>query len=152
MLERVWRKRNPLTLLVSLPFKLQVQRDKLSIHIWNVKSIFFSHSTWFLIFVESSISVLSLSCVRLFVTPRTAAQQASLTINKHLKFTQIHLHQVSDVTQSFHPLLPPSPPAPNLPQHQGLFQWVNSSHEVAKVLEFQLRHQSFQWTPRTDLL
>ena len=37
-------------------------------------------------------------------------------------------------------------------QHQGLFQWVNSSHEVAKVLEFQLQHQSFQWTPRTDLL
>ena len=46
----------------------------------------------------------------------------------------------------------PSPPAPNPSQHQGLFQWVNSSHDVAKVLEFQLQHQSFQWTPRTDLL
>ena len=46
----------------------------------------------------------------------------------------------------------PSPPAPNPSQHQGLFQWVNSSHEVAKVLEFQLQHQSSQWTPRTDLL
>ena len=46
----------------------------------------------------------------------------------------------------------PYPPAPNSSQHQGLFQWVNSSHEVAKVLEFQLQHQSFQWTPRTDLL
>ena len=45
----------------------------------------------------------------------------------------------------------PSPPAPNFSQHQGLFQWVNSLHEVAKVLEFQLQHQSFQWTPRTDL-
>ena len=45
-----------------------------------------------------------------------------------------------------------SPPAPSHSQHQGLFQWVNSSHEVAKVLEFQLKHQSFQWTPRTDLL
>ena len=41
---------------------------------------------------------------------------------------------------------------PNLSQHQSVFQWVNSSHEVAKVLEFQLQHQSFQWTPRTDLL
>ena len=50
-----------------------------------------------------------------------------------------------------HPLLSPSPPAPNPSQHQGLFQWVNSSHEVAKVLEFQLQHQSFQWTHRTDL-
>ena len=46
----------------------------------------------------------------------------------------------------------PSPPAPNPSQHQGFFQWVNSSHEVAKVLELQLQHQSFQWTPRTDLL
>ena len=46
----------------------------------------------------------------------------------------------------------PSPPAPNPSQHQGLFQWVNSSHQGAKVLEFQLQHQSFQWTPRTDLL
>ena len=51
-----------------------------------------------------------------------------------------------------HPLLSPSPPAPNPSQHQGLFQQVNSSHQVAKVLEFQLQHQSFQWTPRTDLL
>ena len=46
----------------------------------------------------------------------------------------------------------PSPPALNLSQHQGLFKWVKSSHQVAKVLEFQLQHQSFQWTPRTDLL
>ena len=45
----------------------------------------------------------------------------------------------------------PFPPAPSPSQHQGLFQWVNSLHEVAKVLEFQLQHQSFQWTPRTDL-
>ena len=51
-----------------------------------------------------------------------------------------------------HPLLSPSPPAPNPSQHQSLFQWVNFSHEVTKVLEFKLQHQSFQWTPRTDLL
>ena len=51
-----------------------------------------------------------------------------------------------------HPLSSPSPPAPNPSQHQGLFQWVNSSHEVAKVLEFQLRHHSFQRNPRADLL
>ena len=50
-----------------------------------------------------------------------------------------------------HPLSSPSPPAPNPSQHHSLFQSVNSSHEVAKVLEFQLYHQSFQWTPRTDL-
>ena len=68
------------------------------------------------------------------------------------EFTQTHAHRVGDATQPFHPLSSPSPPAPNPFQHQGLFHWVNSSHEVAKVLEFQLQHQSFQWTPRTDLL
>ena len=67
-------------------------------------------------------------------------------------FTQTHVHRVGDAIQPSHPLLSPSPPALNLSQQQGLFQWVNSSHEVAIVLEFQLQHQSFQWTPRTDLL
>ena len=66
-----------------------------------------------------------------------------------LESTQTHIHQVSDAIQPSHPLSSPSPPAPTPSQHQGLFQWVNSSHEVAKVLEFQLQHQSFQWTPRT---
>ena len=68
------------------------------------------------------------------------------------EFTQIHVHRVSDAIQPSHPLSSPFPPVPNPSQHQGLFQWVNSSHEVAKVLEFQLHHQSFQWTPRTYLL
>ena len=63
------------------------------------------------------------------------------------EFTQTHVHRVGDAIQSSHPLSVPSPPAPNPSQHQGLFQWVNSSHEVAKVLEFQLQHQSFQWIP-----
>ena len=72
--------------------------------------------------------------------------------HKLLEFAQTHAHWVDDAIQPSHPLSSPSPPAPNPPQHQGLFQWVNSSHEVAKVLEFQLQHQSFQWTPRTDLL
>ena len=66
--------------------------------------------------------------------------------------TQTHVHWVGDAIQPSHPLSSPSPPALTLSQHQGLFQWVSSSHQVAKVLEFQLQHQSFQWTPRTDLL
>ena len=69
-----------------------------------------------------------------------------------LEFTQTHVHRVGDVIQPSHLLPSPSPPAPNPSQHQGLFQWVSSLHEVAKELEFQLQHQSFQWTPRTDLL
>ena len=68
------------------------------------------------------------------------------------EFTQTHVHWVGDATQPSHPLSSPSPPAHNSSQHQSLFQWVNSSHEVAKVLEFQLQRQSFQWTPRPDLL
>ena len=68
------------------------------------------------------------------------------------EFTQTHVHPISDAIQPSHPLSSPSPPAPNPSQHQSLFQWVNSSHEVAKTLEFQPQHQSFQWTPRTDLL
>ena len=68
------------------------------------------------------------------------------------EFTQTHVHQIGDAIQPSHPLSSPSPPAPNPSQHQSLFQWVNSSHEVAKVLEFQLHHHSFQWTPRTNLL
>jgi len=68
------------------------------------------------------------------------------------EITQTHFHQVSDAIQPSHPLPSPSPPTPNSSQHQSLFQWVNSSHEVAKVLEFQLQHQSFQRNPRADLL
>ena len=64
-----------------------------------------------------------------------------------LEFTQTHVHRVGDAIQPSHPLSYPPPPAPNSYQHQGLFQWVNSWHQVAKVLEFQLQHQSFQWIP-----
>ena len=69
-----------------------------------------------------------------------------------LEFTQTHVHRVSDAIQPSHPLLSPSPPTFNLSQHQGLFKWVSSSHQLAKILAFQLQHQSFQWTARTDLL
>ena len=69
-----------------------------------------------------------------------------------LEFAQTHIHWVGDVTQTSHPLSSPCPPAFNLSQHQGLFKWVSPSHEVAKRLEFQLQHQSFQWIFRTDFL
>ena len=68
------------------------------------------------------------------------------------EFTQTHVHRVGDAIQPSHPLSSPSPPAPNPSQHQSLFQWVNSSHEVVKVLEFQPQHHSFQRNPRADLL
>ena len=62
-----------------------------------------------------------------------------------LEFTQTHVHWVGDAIQPSHPLLSPSPFTFNLSQHQGLFKWVSSLHQVAKILEFQLQHQSFQW-------
>ena len=69
-----------------------------------------------------------------------------------LELTQTHVHRVGDAIQPTHALSSPSPSAFNLSQHQGLFKWVSSSHQVAKVLEFQLQHQSFQWIFRTDFL
>jgi len=68
-----------------------------------------------------------------------------------LELTQVHV-QVGDAIQPSHPPSSPSPPAFNLSQHQGLFKWVHSSHHAAKVLEFQLQYQSFQWIFRTDFL
>ena len=69
-----------------------------------------------------------------------------------LEFAQAHIHWVRGAIQPSHPLSPPSPPALNLSQHQGLFQWVSSSNQVAKVLELQFQHQSFQWIFRVDFL
>ena len=69
-----------------------------------------------------------------------------------LEPAQTHVFWVSDAIQSSHPLFSPSPPTFNLSQHQGLFQWVSSSHQVAKILEVQLQHQSFWWMFRTDIL
>ena len=66
--------------------------------------------------------------------------------------TQTHVHWVGDDIQPSHPLSSPSPPALNLSQHQGLFQWVSSSHQKVKVLEFQLQYQSLQWIFRMDFL
>ena len=96
-------------------------------------------------------SVQLLSCVRL-CNPMNRSMPGLPVHHQLLEFTQTHGHWVSDAIQPSHPLSSPSPPAPNPSQHQGLFQWVNSSHEVVKVLEFQPQHQSVQWIPRTDLL
>ena len=101
---------------------------------------------------KTHCSVQSLSRVRLFAIPWTAARQASLSITNLQSPPKLTSIESVNAIRPSHPLSSPSPPAPNPSQHEGLFQWVNSLHEVAKVLEFQLQHQSFQWTPRTDLL
>ena len=99
------------------------------------------------------VKVKSLSLVQLLATPWTAAHQAPPSIGfsrqeywsgvplpspQLPEFTQTHVHRVGDAIQPSYPLSSPSPPAPKPSQHRSLFQWVNSLHEVAKVLEFQL--------------
>ena len=99
------------------------------------------------VFFQFSRSVVSNS-----LRPQNYSAPGLPVHNQLLEFTQTHVHSVSDAIQPSHPLWSPSPPALNLSQHQGLFQWVSSLHQVARVLEFHLQHQSFQRTPRTDLL
>ena len=104
-----------------------------------------------LLLIFSSVSSVAQSCPTL-CDPMNCSIPGLPVHHQLPEFTQPHVHRVGDAIQPSHPLSSPSPPAPNPSQHQGLFQWVNSSHKVAKVLEFQLQHQSFQWTPRADLL
>ena len=104
-----------------------------------------------LLIVKDLSPVQSLSRVQLFAIPWTAACQASLSITNSRNL--LRLMCIESVMPSSHFILCRSlvllpPPS----HHQGLFQWVSSPHQVAKVLEFQLQHQSLQWTPRTDLL
>ena len=134
---------------------LTVSPLNLSPYIWN-----FLHQPYILLlkqihskyFSSVQFSSVAQSCPTLCdpMNPSTPG----LPVHHHLpEFTQTHVHRVSDAIQPSHPLSSsPSPLAPNPSQHQSLFQWVNSSHEVAKVLEFQLWHQSFQRTPRADPL
>ena len=86
------------------------------------------------------------------VTPMDCSMQGFSVHHQLLEHAPTHVHRVGDAIQPSHPLSSSSPPALNLSQHRGLFQRVNSSHQVAKVLEFQLQHQSFQRVFRTDFV
>ena len=131
------------------PGRLQSKGLQRIRHEWVTNT--FTHVSLSLINIIQFSSVQSLSRVRL-CDPMNCSTPGLPVHHQLLEFTQTHVHWVSDAIQPSHPLSSLSPPAPNPSQHQGLFQWVNSSHQVAKVLEFQLQHQSFQWTPRIDLL
>ena len=100
--------------------------------------------------VRQSISSVAQACPTL-CDPMNRSTPGLPVHHQLPKLTQTHVHWVGDAIHPSHPLSSPSS-ALNLSQYQGLFKWVSSSHQVAKVLEFQLQHQSFQWTPRTDLL
>ena len=97
------------------------------------------------------VVVQSLLC--LFLCDPMACSTPGLPVHYQLwEFTQTHVQWFGDAIQLSYLLSSPSPPALNLSQHQGLFQWLGSLHQVAKVLELQLQHQSFQWIFRVDFL
>ena len=153
----IWRKRNWLSCFCFRIYRLC--RDSPQINL--VQSCHFSRYTWYKIDGRAVGCLFTIKCAVQF----SSVAQSCLTLcdpvncsmpgfpvhHQLLEFTQNHVHQVGDAIQPSHPLSSPSP-ALNPSQHQSLFQWVNSSHEVAKVLEFQLQHHSFQRTLRTDLL
>ena len=91
------------------------------------------------------------SCVML-CSPMDCRISGFPVLHYLLEFAQTHVYWVSDANQPSHPLSSPTPPALNLSQHQGLFQWVSSSHQLTKVLECQIQLQSFQWIFRVDFL
>ena len=93
-----------------------------------------SASTWWLYISAVQFSSVAQSCPTL-CSPMNCSTPG-LPVHQQLpEFTQTHVHRVSDAIQPSHPLSSPSPPAPKPSQHQSLFQWVNSSHEVAKVAD-----------------
>ena len=129
MLERVWREENSLALLVGM----SIGR----------------------VTMESSMVVVCCSVAQscLALCNHMGSSTPGFPVLHHVpEFTQTHVHQVGDAIQPSHPLSSPSPPAFNLSQHQCHFQWVSSSHQVPRVLELQLQHQSFQWIFRSDFL
>ena len=102
-----------------------------------------------LFFSWLNFSSVTQSCPTL-CNPMYCSRPGFSVYHQLLELAQTHAHQGSDAIQLSHPLSSPSPPAFNLSQHQFLFQWVSSLHQLAKVLE--LQHQSFQWRFRTDFL
>ena len=115
---------------------------------WQKYSSVLIHNIWICMLSLNSVALLCLT-----LCDHMNCSTPGLPVHHQLpEFTQTHVHRVGDAIQPSHSLLSPSPPALNLSQHQNLFKWVSSSHQVAKLLEFQLQHQSFHWTLRTDLL
>ena len=84
------------------------------------------------------------SCVTLG-NPMNCSTPGFPVLHPPAGLAQTHVHRVCDAIQPSHPLLSPFPPAFNFPQHQGLFPWVSSSHQVVKVVELHLQHRCFQW-------
>ena len=112
---------------------------------------FLKQASWSMIYAKICFYCCSVTqlCMTL-CDPMDCSMPGFPVLHYLLEFTQTHVHWVGDAIQPSHPLSSPSSPTFNLSQHQGLFQWVSSLHQVAKVLE--LQHQSFQWVFRVYFL
>ena len=100
--------------------------------------------------ISVQFSSVAQSCLTL-CNPMSCSLPGLSVLHQLPELAQTHVHWVGDPIQPSHPLLSSSPPTFNLSHHQGLFKWVSSSHQVAKVLEFNLQHQSFQGTRKSLL-
>ena len=119
---------------------------------WRIRGRIFRENTSIASPICSSVQFSSVAQSCLTLSDPMDCSTPGFPVHHQLpELAQTHVHWVSDAIQPSHLLSSPSPPIIHLPQHQGLFQWV-SSHQVAKVLELQLQHQSFQWIVRTNFL
>ena len=132
------------------PFSFQSQRKAMLKNVQATAQLHSTDNSKVMLKIDQFTSVTQ-SCPTL-CNPMDCSTPGLPVHHQLLEFTQTHVHWVGDAIQLPHPLSSPFPPAFNLSQHQGLFKWVSSSHQVAKVLEFQIQHRSFQWTFRTDFL
>ena len=148
---------------------LQTTKNTTFISLWRVVNVGLSHescrgrcailkSIWqrrekliFCLRYQVQFSSVTPSCLT-FCDPMDCSMPGFPVHHQLPELAQTQVQWVSDAIQPSHPLSSPSPPAFNLAQHQGLFQWISSSHQVAKILELQLQHQSFYWIFRTDFL
>ena len=147
-LARCWFQTSFLISAFLMPLLYHTVFCKLSVaaYKWNHTA-----SVFFCVAYFTSVSSVAQSCLTL-CDPMDCSTPGFPVHHQLLELAQTPVHQVGDATQPSHPLLSPSPPAFSLSQHQVIFQLVSSSHQVARVLEFQLQHQSFQWIFRVDFL
>ena len=140
------------TLVNSRPLGGILERSQSVTHGWNIRKPFSYLTDKIQSWVLGTFGFCCCSVTKRCLTLCNPSTPSLSVHHQVLELTQTHVHWVSDAIQPSHPLLSSSPPTFNLSQHQGLFQWISSSHQVAKVLEPQFQHQSFQWIFRTDFL
>ena len=128
--------------------KEKTEPDKTWFLLWNVIRAKEEEGNDYFLFIVVQLFI----CVPTLCNPVDCSMPGFSVLHHLLELAQTPVHWIGDAIQPSHPLSSPSPPALSLPQHQGIFQWVSSSHQVAKVLLLQPQHQSFQWIFRVDFL